>query len=88
MQQGSGFLLVLAGLLLLWVVVSGKFDLMEAFFLQLFDLPLPANTTANAPLTDATSQAVSNVVSSVGNTQSSLPSSVSQVLYGSMPSPR
>lgn len=47
MQQGSGFLLVLAGLLLLWVVVSGKFDLAETFFLQLFDFPLPTNAAIN-----------------------------------------
>lgn len=44
MQQGSGFLLVVLGLLAIWVVVSGKFDLMESFFYQLFDIPLPENT--------------------------------------------
>lgn len=56
MQQGSGFLLILVGLLFLWVVVSGKFDLMETFFLQLFDLtPTPAagtKTPAPTPKND------------------------------------
>lgn len=38
-MPGNGFILVLVGLLLLWVVISGKFNLMEAFFYQLFDIP-------------------------------------------------
>jgi len=38
MSQSGGFLLVVLGLLALWVVVSGKYDLLQSFFLQLFDL--------------------------------------------------
>ena len=39
-MQGSGFIFVVLGLLLLYIAITGKFDLMENFFLQLFDFPV------------------------------------------------
>jgi len=58
MRESGGFLLVVFGLLLLWIVVTGKATLLENFILQLFDLK-----------TDNTSNQ-----SSSSNNQSGLPS--------------
>jgi hypothetical protein len=53
----NGLILVLIGLLLLWVVVSGKFDLLEEFGYKLFDLPWDAashlGATTTAPGTNS-----------------------------------
>jgi hypothetical protein len=43
MQSGSGFLLIVVGLLLLYVVISGKMGLFENFIYQLFGLSTPGN---------------------------------------------
>jgi hypothetical protein len=51
-NSGAGFLLIIGGLLLLYVVVTGKFTVLEEAFYKLFSLtPPPANTTpaADAP---------------------------------------
>ena len=41
MNQGSGFILIILGLLLLYVVITGKFDIIEHAFYQLFGLEDP-----------------------------------------------
>jgi hypothetical protein len=38
MQQTNGLILVLIGLLLLWVVVNGKYDAFERFVYELLDI--------------------------------------------------
>lgn len=43
MNQGSGFILVILGLLLLYTVISGKFAILENAFNQLFNLTPPVN---------------------------------------------
>lgn len=47
MQQGSGIILVLVGVLVLYVVVTGKYPIFEDFFRKLFSLS-PATTNENS----------------------------------------
>ena len=48
MQSGSGFILIVVGLLLLYVVISGKLGLFEQFIYQLFGLQAPAAAASNS----------------------------------------
>jgi len=41
-NTGAGFLLIIGGLLLLYTVVTGKFQVLEETFYKLFSLPAPA----------------------------------------------
>lgn len=46
MSQMNGFLLVVVGLLLLYVVITGKLDILENFFEELFGI----RATASSPV--------------------------------------
>ena len=62
MQQTNGLILILIGLFLMFIVVSGKFDLFESFFYQLLEIPLPGPTKEQqANVTKDTSSPVSNL---------------------------
>lgn len=53
MNQGTGFLLVVLGLLLMYVVITGKFAIIENAFYQLFNIQAESK-----PGNKATSQRV------------------------------
>jgi len=57
MQQGSGIILILAGFLVIYIVVTGKYPVFEEFFYKLFNL----TPNANAKTTSVNPGQVSSV---------------------------
>ncbi len=58
MNQGTGFLLIIVGLLMMYVVITGKFAIVEEAFIKLFNLQqandnsqtLPKGTSVTIPI--------------------------------------
>ena len=74
MNQGSGFLLVVVGLLLLYVVIAGKFAVLENTFYQLFNLTPPIDANAQASVKTGNQRTRVDINSPDIGAQISLPS--------------
>lgn len=83
MQQGSGFLLIVAGLLILFIVISGKLGLFENFIYQLFNLT-PPGTAATAGTNAAPNAAPGDAPAAKG--PQSLPYGLTLPTLGDVPS--
>lgn len=54
MNTGAGFLLIVGGLLLLYTIVTGKFQIVEEAFYKLFEIPGPVSEpTTTTPKTQS-----------------------------------